>query len=515
MNLFLQSRSNPEPNLSEPEPGVQETPPNLNRTELAHHYRSREAHITLALGPDHHRRGQPTLFRAPTHLPYALLGCPAARFGVGRLPRSRVALVRGRIRLASSIPDPPWLHSSSALQALFKLGSGAALVALFGFGASRCSLRPRPAHPPPGVMRRIFHFTPLREDIFILFYVFGVFTHKELLYQTAPSPARLILILIIVPHPPSHVPFLCSTFIRPHPSTLHASCQSCGYKILKLQYSRNRREYYLKVHLKSALANLPLRLEQLSFSLLASLWAGSCPQDRHRWLLLPPAPLAAPALRAAPLIHTPPLPANRAPVTAAARRARTPTPAVKQEQPHDNGFIIDTASAFGLLVSGMVGVFRLNPRQQEKGRRGRGRVHVVLERLLSPEVTGDGEDDGGGRKVREAKWKCIPRWSGDAAGARRGWLLAFSPDFDLDAEAELEPSWELAYPRTRTSLWRTTRMRCTTLPHSLARACATSPIHTHAYVQSRTRTSAYDMSALRRWSLSAHAHAQGSSASLM
>ncbi|KAJ7218416.1 hypothetical protein GGX14DRAFT_390189 [Mycena pura] len=275
---------------------------------------------------------------------------------------------------------------------------------------------------------------------------------------------------------------------------------------------------------------------------------------------IPEAPLAAPALPAAPLIHHPPYlqitPLPLLPPTA-------PTLAAKQEQLHDDGFIIDAASASASLASlasasmcmpasasagrcrmqSMMGVFRLNPRQEEGGRLGRGRVHVggrrgapareppwlfefqvVLERLLFPEVTGDGEDDGGGRMVREAQWKWIPRWPGDAAGARRGWLLAFSPDFGLDAEA----SWSKslvgsshihavpASPRTRTCLTplRRTRMRCTTLPHLLARTCATSP-DPHAYVQSKTCTSAYEMFALHHWSLSVHAHAQGSSASLM
>jgi len=52
------------------------------------------------------------------------------------------------------------------LQALFKLGSRAAFVALFGFGASRCGLRPRPAHTHS--WRHASNFSlppPLREVI--------------------------------------------------------------------------------------------------------------------------------------------------------------------------------------------------------------------------------------------------------------------------------------------------------------------------------------------------------------
>ncbi|KAJ7217007.1 hypothetical protein GGX14DRAFT_696080 [Mycena pura] len=61
---------------------------------------------------------------------------------------------------------------SCPLQALFKLGPGAAFVALLGFGAPRCGLRPRPANPS-GQNFSLPH--PLREVMFILYHVFHVF----------------------------------------------------------------------------------------------------------------------------------------------------------------------------------------------------------------------------------------------------------------------------------------------------------------------------------------------------
>ncbi|KAF7345402.1 hypothetical protein MVEN_01558200 [Mycena venus] len=99
---------------------------------------------------------------------------------------------------------------------------------------------------------------------------------------------------------------------RPAPS-INASCfrcpcQSCGYKVLQLRYSRNRREYYLKHWSHSHLV----------------FWhhfgPGVVPQDRRRWLHLPPAPPAAPVLPAAPSTHPPPPPANQVPAPVSQRQ---------------------------------------------------------------------------------------------------------------------------------------------------------------------------------------------------
>ena len=101
-----------------------------------------------------------------------LLGCPAARFGVGRLPRSRVALVRGRIRLASSIPEPPSLHSSSALQ----VGIQSCLCCALWIWS--VSMRPAAApgtHPLLASCVEFFTSPTSSRGHFILYYAFGAF----------------------------------------------------------------------------------------------------------------------------------------------------------------------------------------------------------------------------------------------------------------------------------------------------------------------------------------------------
>ncbi|KAJ7221477.1 hypothetical protein GGX14DRAFT_558971 [Mycena pura] len=187
---------------------------------------------------------------------------------------------------------------------------------------------------------------------------------------------------------------------RPAPSinasSFRCPCQSCGW-ILKLQYSRKRREYYYVKHQSNS--HLPHSLLQRS---------------------LPPRSILHLYLQIAP---SSPLP-----------RA-VPAPAVKQEQPDDDGFIIDAASAFGSLASASL-----------------------------------------------------------ARGCRR---------------------WELAYPPTPSPQTHSAAAYQRAVHHSPARPylvrlppVSRPPIHTHAHVQGRTRTSGYDTSVLRRWSLPVHAHAQ-------
>ncbi|KAJ7204843.1 hypothetical protein GGX14DRAFT_698748 [Mycena pura] len=276
-----------------------------------------------------------------------------------------------------------------------------------------------------------------------------------------------------------------------------------------------------------------------------------------------------------------------------------PAPAVKQELPDDDGFIMDAASTFGPLASAfvcapptevplratqagrrmrrMMGVFRLNPFAIQGGRKGTGAAaaadactwaggearpleeppqlfefQVVLERPLLPEVAGDDEDEGDdgrararGRRVKEAK--CEQPEDGYGFGYEFGGesgfhvgqgmppdapnlhgLRAFSPDFGLDAEPELEqePSWELAYPPTPPPVHANVFDPAAAYPRALHNAAAhpylvrpvpapRPPIHTHTHTHVQGRTRGYDASASRRWSLPAHAHTQGSAAFLM
>ncbi|KAJ7224203.1 hypothetical protein GGX14DRAFT_648956 [Mycena pura] len=105
-------------------------------------------------------------------------------------------------------------------------------------------------------------------------------------------------------------PFVCyprssSPIHQCIPLPLRCPCQSCGHKVLKLQYSR---EYYLKHWSNSHLV----------------FWhhfgPGVVPQDQRRWLHLPPP--AAPVLPAIPSIHPLPLAPNQflAPAPASRRQ---------------------------------------------------------------------------------------------------------------------------------------------------------------------------------------------------
>ncbi|KAF7360191.1 hypothetical protein MVEN_00747800 [Mycena venus] len=223
------------------------------------------------------------------------------------------------------------------------------------------------------------------------------------------------------------------------------------------------------------------------------------PASSHRTVPSPPYPDSSrgtvespPCLLDALSVYTPPFtrPASRATVsdaystpyadpnaTSPESSASPPPPPVKEEQPDDDGFIIDLPSALlpqmlapptevplratqaSAHMRRMMGVFRLNPfAMHAHGGRGvlapwaggeagpldeEPRIFEFQLELLADEAT---------PKLEEQEHTSLdvrPRpFSLDAPGLR-----AFSPDFELDAERNLnhqnhepESNWELGYP---------------------------------------------------------------------
>nr|GAT59264.1 predicted protein [Mycena chlorophos] len=234
--------------------------------------------------------------------------------------------------------------------------------------------------------------------------------------------------------------------------------------------------------------------------------------------------------------YLPSSPLSSAPATPPLATGRLSHPNIKQEQPDDDGFIVDaspsnstrnsTALAHALACAPptevplratqasarmrrMMGVFRLNPFaiQLQKGQRppsktdctwagGEARpldepprvfeFQLALEQPLLPEYGSD--DEGGGGRLEEVE-PATNEGNGGSGGLDFGavsldGLRAFSPEFEL--ESEHEPSWELAYSA-----------------HSFDPTAAYP--RALAYQSSPQKRSNYEASA-RRWSLPGHAH---------
>ncbi|KAJ7061006.1 hypothetical protein C8F01DRAFT_1253479 [Mycena amicta] len=245
-----------------------------------------------------------------------------------------------------------------------------------------------------------------------------------------------------------------------------------------------------------------------------------------------------------PYLPTSPLSSAPATPPLASERLIARPVIIKQEQPDDDGFIVDTqpsssssscssalahalacapptevplrATQASARMRRMMGVFRLNPFaiQMQKGENGSRsdctwaggearpldeppRVFEFQLALDQPFLPEYGEDNERGGRLEEVAAAPVAvknevEMEFNAFSVSLDGLRAFSPEFELESvDAESEPSWELAYPPTYD-------------PSAAYPRALQQPSYNNRF-QNVPLKRGYDSTA-RRWSLPAHAH---------